>query len=255
MTTIYIASKDGYISVNGKLTAYKFNSAKVNFANGMVEYNCILGGEETTFSTDKCMGVYKSEQHYQQDVREESKELTYASAVRSAFFYVRDNVNANPQIPAFQIHAGNVVECYLPMDNFLYDSNYRTEYVGEGKYYKCRDEALLYCDIIKVEPDGTEVVCPSPAKRVALNDEQMTALKALEDAFKVAKDLGVAFAVNTCNDAIYAYSDKDVKGRTWDCRSESICEYGFCINDLMTEMHADVVGWAMDDTALYVEFK
>ena len=118
-----------------------------------------------------------------------------------------------------------------------------------------REQAMLYCDIIKVEPDGTEVVCPSPAKRVALNDEQMTALKALEDAFKVAKDLGVAFAINTCNDAIYAYSDKDVKGRTWDCRSESICEYGFCINDLMTEMRSDVVGWAMDDTALYVEFK
>ena len=256
MTTIYIANKDGYIFVNGKLTAYKFNSAKIDFANGMVEYSCILGGEETTFKTDERIKVYASEEHFRQGICENNKEQTYASAVRSAFFYVHDNVNQNPQIPAFQIQDGEVVECNLPMDNFLYDSNYRIKYVGEGKYYECRNEALLHCDIIKVDENGTETTIPSPATLLSLDEEQMDALKAVQDALKKANELGVEFIVDNCNDVVFAYSKKHVKERTWDCISgRHICDYGYLVNDLATPAHFTIPAFSMDDTELYVKFE
>lgn len=261
MTTIYIANKDGYIFVNGKLTAYKFNSAKIDFANGMVEYSCILGGEETTFKTDERIKVYASEEHFRQGICLNNKEQTYASAVRSAFFHVRDNVNENPQIPAFQIQDGEVVECNLPMDNFLYDSNYRIKYVGEGKYYECRNEALLHCDIIKVDEQGNETIIPSPATLVALDEEQMNALKAVQDALKKANELGVNFILNNDGEDIYAYSDKHIKERTWDCfcsRSgedkNQINDYGFLINDLVTPVGHSITSFCMCDTGMYVKF-
>lgn len=257
MTTIYIANQDGYIFVNGKLTAYKFNSAKMNFADGMVEYSCILGGEETTFKTDERIKVYASEEHFRQGVCENNKEQTYASAVRSAFFHVLDNVNENPQIPAFQIQDGEVVECNLPMDNFLYDSDYRIKYVGEGKFYECRDEALLHCDIIKVDEQGNETIIPSPATLLSLDAEQMDAFKAVQDAIKKAKELGVEFIVDNCNDFVFAYSKKHVKERAWDGIGSQgyICDYGCLVNDLATPAHFSIPAFSMDDTGLYVTFK
>lgn len=256
MTTIYIANKDGYIFVNGKLTAYKFNSAKIDFANGMVEYTCVLGGEETTFKTDERIKVYASEEHFRQGVCESDKEQTYASAVRSAFFHVRDKVNENPQIPAFQIQNGEVVETYLPTDNFLYDSDYRIKYVGEGKYYECRDKALLHCDIIKVDEQGNETAIPSPATLLSLDAEQMDAFKAVQDAIKKANELGVEFIVDNCNDSVFAYSAKHVKERTWDCiRSQEYSDCGCLVNNLATPAHFSIPAFSMDDTGLYVKFE
>lgn len=261
MRTIYIANQDGYIFVNGKLTAYKFKSAKMNFADGMVEYSCILGGEETTFKTDERIKVYASEEHFRQGICENNKEQTYASAVCSAFFSVRGKANENSQIPAFQIQDGEVVETYLPTDNFLYDSNYRIKYVGEGKFYECRNEALLHCDIIKVDEDGTETIFPSPATLVALDEEQMNALKAVQDALKKAKELDVRFILNSDDESVYAYSDKHVKARNWDCfcckdmDKNYINDFGFLLNDLATPVGHDITSFCMADTGMYVRFK
>jgi hypothetical protein len=262
MTTIYIANKDGYIFVNGKLTAYKFNSAKMNFADGMVEYSCILGGEETTFKTDERIKVYASEEHFRQGICENNLEQTYASAIRSAFFYVRDNVNQNPQFPAFQIQDGEVVECNLPMDNFLYDSNYRIKYVGEGKYYECRNEALLHCDIIKVDEQGEETIIPSPATLLSLDAEQMDALKAVQDALKKANELGVKFILDNDGGSFFAYSDKYVKERTWECfcsgngeGKNHINDYGVLLNDLATPVGYNIPSFSMCDMGMYVKFE
>jgi hypothetical protein len=262
MTTIYIANQDGYIFVNGKLTAYKFNSAKIDFANGMVEYSCILGGEETSFKTDERIKVYASEEHFRQGICENNLEQTYASAIRSAFFYVRDNVNQNPQFPAFQIQDGEVVECNLPMDNFLYDSNYRIKYVGEGKYYECRNEALLHCDIIKVDEQGEETIIPSPATLLSLDAEQMDALKAVQDALKKANELGVKFILDNDGGSFFAYSDKYVKERTWDCfcsgngeDKNHINDYGVLLNDLATPVGYNIPSFSMCDTGMYVKFE
>ena len=63
-TRIDIATNSGYIFVNGKLTAYEFKSAKVNFGNGEVEYTCMLGGEEVRMALASCPEVFKNEEDY-----------------------------------------------------------------------------------------------------------------------------------------------------------------------------------------------
>lgn len=257
-TRINIATNSGYIFVYGRLTAYEFKSARVDFNTGAVEYTCFLGSKQATFETTSCPEVFKNEEDYLHGKALTNPVVTWAKALSDAFDFglwrQEEAINNSGVCKGFTIVKNEVVECDMPVSDYVY-TNHGFKHDGKGAFYQYRDRAILYCDIIKVEPDGTEVVCPSPAKRVALNDEQMVALKALEDAFKRVKELGISVVMDTSTERVYAYSHKDVKESTWDCCSKDICNYGFGINDLMTEINLDLTYWCMDDTQLYVKFK
>ena len=257
-TRINIATNSGYIFVNGKLTAYEFKSAKVNFGNGEVEYTCMLGGEEVRMALASCPEVFRNEEDYLHGKAIKVYELTWSEAISKAFgFYLWDKtkmVNDSGVCKGFTIVNNEVVECDMPVSDYVTDG-FICQHKDKGAFYQHREQAILYCDIIKVEADGTKVVCPSPATRVALDEEQMLALKGLELAYKRVSELGIALCVDNSDDRMYAYSRRDEKERTWDCCHESINDYGYAINDLMTEVDMDAVTWCMDDTTLYVKFK
>ena len=84
-TRIDIATNSGYIFVNGKLTAYEFKSAKVNFGNGEVEYTCMLGGEEVRMALASCPEVFKNEEDYLHGKAIKANEFTWSKAIRKAF--------------------------------------------------------------------------------------------------------------------------------------------------------------------------
>lgn len=257
-TRIDIATKSGYIFVNGKLTAYEFKSAKVDFNTGAVEYTCFLGSKPATFETTSCPEVFKNEEDYLHGKALTNPVVTWAKALSDAFGFSlwrqEEAINNSGVCKGFTIVNNEVVECDMPVSDYVY-ANHGFKHDDKEAYHQYRDKAILYCDIIKVEPDGTEVVCPSPAKRVALNDEQMTALKAVEDALKKAHDLGVEFCFNHCMDEIHAYSNLNEKDYCLEERGAYINDFGYNINDLMVKVKASMMGYCMDDTALYVEFK
>lgn len=257
-TRINIATNSGYIFVNGRLTAYEFKSAKVNFGNGEVEYTCMLGGEEVRMALASCPEVFKNEEDYLHGKAIKAHELTWSEAIRKAFgFDLWDKtkmVDNSGVCKGFTIVNNEVVECDMPVSDYVTDG-FNCQHKDKGAFYQHREQAILYCDIIKVEADGTKVVCPSPATRVALDEEQMLALKGLELAYKRVSELGIVLCVDNSDDRMYAYSRRDEKERTWDCCHESINDYGYAINDLMTEVDVDAVTWCMDDTTLYVKFK
>lgn len=257
-TRINIATATGYIFVNGKLTAYEFKSAKVDFNTGAVEYTCFLGSKPATFETTSCPEVFKNEEDYLHGKALTNPVVTWAKALSDAFGFSlwrqEEAINNSGVCKGFTIVNNEVVECDMPVSDYVY-ANHGFKHDDKEAYHQYRDKAILYCDIIKVEPDGTEVVCPSPAKRVALDEEQMLALKGLELAYKRVSELGIVLCVDNSDDRMYAYSRRDEKERTWDCCHESINDYGYAINDLMTEVDMDAVTWCMDDTALYVKFK
>lgn len=257
-TRIDIATNNGYIFVNGKLTAYEFKSAKVDFNTGAVEYTCLLGSKPATFETTACPEVFKNEEDYLHGKAIKANEFTWSKAIRKAFGFnlwqKTEMVDNNGVCKGFTIVNNEVVECDMPVSDYVTDG-FNCQHKDKGVFYQHREQAMLYCDIIKVEADGTEIVCPSPAKRVALNDEQMTALKAVEDALKKAHDLGVEFCFNHCMDEIYAYSNLNEKDFCLDARGADINDFGYNINDLMVKVKASMLGYCMDETALYVEFK
>lgn len=254
-TRFYIATQNGYIFTEGKLTAYEFKSALIDFENEKVEYTCVLGGKETTFETELCPKVYSSKEHYQQGISKDGREVSYAECIRSSFFYVPNSVNEQVSVNCVAIENNEIVYTTLPRADFLFSANERTKYIGEGKFFKEREQALLHLDIVKVDANGEETTYMSPAKRVALDEEQMQALKAVQDAIAKASELGVKFALDINCDKIYAYSGKDVKETIYDCMGDYINDYGYCINDLMTDAGFYIPATPMDDTGLYVEFK
>ena len=254
-TRINLANSNGYLFVDGKLRAYEFKSAIVNFSNGEVTYTCVLGGEEKTFTTEDCPNVYKDEDAFKAGDFITGHHYTWAEAIRGAFFYVRDSVNDSGECTMYAVKDNEVIAVPAPMDGFVY--NGRTSHPASGTLYETREDALLHCDLIVVDEKGQETITLSPAKRVALTDEQKEAVEALETALKRLNEVGVTLAMDTDSETLYVYSNKDIKSRDWDCcRGEAITQYGYGINDLMTEVrYASPIGWCFSDTTLYVKFE
>ena len=253
---VLLATTNGYMFVNGKLMAYEFKSAIVNFSNGEVEYTCMLGGKQENITRAACPEIFANEAEFQQGNSITPKNFTWVEAVRSAFFYIGAN-SKGEVYDMYAVRNNEVISVPAPKDGFVY-SNYRTTHSEQGQYYATKDEALLHCDLIVVDEKGQETTTLSPAKRVALSEEQKEAVEALETALKRLNEVGVTLAMDTDSDDLYAFSDKDVKERTWDCccGGEVINRYGYGINDLMTEVHnGSVLGWCFADTTMYVKFK
>lgn len=256
MTRLNLATSNGFLFVDGKLRAYEFKSAIVNFSSGDVEYTCVIGGEQKTFTTNECPKVYKDEDAFKAGDFFTGHHYTWAEALRGAFFYVTDCVNDSEEHSLFAVKDNEVISVPAPMDGFIF--NGRTKHPAMGTLYDTREDALLHCDLIVVDEKGQETTTLSPAKRVALNDEQKEALEALEIALKRLNEVGVTLAMDTDSDNLYVFSNKDIKERTWDCccGGEVINRYGYGINDLMTEVHnGSVLGWCFADTTMYVKFK
>lgn len=256
-TRIEIATANGYIFTNGKLTAYQFRSARVDFGTGHVIYDCILGGKVSSFATEVCPAVYKDVESYKQGKAENNREYTWAEAIRRCFFYVSDIVNNSSSLSykAYCVEDGQIVERDLPTCNFIFDRDHKTTYTGGVKYYESQERASLYCDITKVDENGEETRYASPASMVALDKEQKDAVKAVQDAFLKAKELGVRFVVDNCDDSVWAYSGKQVKQIDYDHAGRYVCDYGYRINELMTDVDLEIIAVALDDCGIYVKFE
>lgn len=255
MTRINLATNNGFMFVDGKLRAYEFKSAIVNFSSGEVMYTCMLGGEEKTFTTEECPKVYMGEEEFKQGITRGSHEYSWAEAIRGAFFYVSNEINNSQFFDVYAIKGNEVVSVPAPKNGFIY--NGRTSHPACGQLFATREDALLHCDIIVVDENGQETTALSPASRVALNEEQKKAVEALETALKRLNEVGVTLCVDTDSEDLCVFSKKDVKEWTWDCcGNEVISKYGYGINNLMTKVrNGSPLSWCFSDTTMYVKFK
>lgn len=252
MTRINLATNNGFMFVDGKLRAYEFKSAIVNFSSGEVTYTCMLGGEEKTFTTEECPKVYMGEEEFKQGITRGSHEYSWAEAIRGAFFYVSNVINDSQFFDVYAIKGNEVVSVPAPKNGFIY--NGRTSHPACGQLFATREDALLHCDIIVVDENGQETTTLSPASRVALNEEQKKAVEALEKAFREVCKLGVSLVADACTDQIFAYSHKDVKQTEYGWSNDAICEQGYKINDLMTPTLLDAITLSKADTSMHVKF-
>lgn len=250
---VLLATKDGYMFVNGKLMAYEFKSATVNFSNGEVKYTCMLGGRQETLTVAACPEIFADETEFQQGNSISPKNFTWVEAVRSAFFYVGAD-SKGEVYDMYLIRNNEVVSVPAPKDGFVY-SNYRTTHSEQGKYYASRDEALLHCDLVVVDEEGQETTVLSPAKRVALTQEQKEAVEALEIAFKRAEEAGVRIYCDNSSDSIFVCNDKDIKLTEYGYNCGTISEHGYRINDILTPTRMSALAISVDDTSIHVKFK
>lgn len=254
-TRLNVATSNGFIYVNGKLMDFKFVSAMLNFENGSVEYTCKLGGEDKTFTTDQYLEVYANENDFRNGDFIQSEEVRWEDVLKRAFDCYNLEDNGDNTYAMYSIINNKVERVIAPVTDFIMYSNGKQCYTGEGKFYSTHDHAQLYCDVVMVDENGTETISHSPAKRVALNDEQNKAVEEIKLSIEKAKKLGVVLLVDVNNDSLYAYSRKQVKTIDYDCSTKTFTKYGTRINDLCTPVGEDVWGLSMDDTSIYVEFE
>ena len=248
-TNLHIAATDGYMFVDGKLKDYQFISADLNFKTGRVTYTCRLGGSETTFATDTCPLVYKDEQAFRGEEILAEKVISWTHALNAVGIMTR---SADDSLHA--IVDGEVVEVPAPARGFLYHKG-ELMYVGKGRFFGSREEALLYYDVVKVDAEGKESVSICPAKRVALDEEQRKAVDAIRDAIAGAKALGVSVVFNYEDESLQAYSNKQVAITDYDYGRDIVTQYGVRINDLMHEVGEQIIGINLYETGIYVRFK
>lgn len=249
-----LATSKGFIFRNGKLMAYEFISALVDFEEGTVQYTCKLGGEETSFTTDECPIVYKDEASYEASAGNSGKEIRWIDAVSRVFNGpIREQYQIEGYCPLWMIENNEPVEEAAPLANYLYkEGSWRLEitYVGKGEYFRDRDTALLYCDLIVVDENGVETTRPSAANKMKLTDEQTAAVKAIEKAIEDAEKLGVQLIFDRDNSNFKAFSKTEVKSFEFDYSNEDV-DYG----DLMQQTQIDICDVCCCEYKLLITWK
>lgn len=255
-TTLSVATKNGFMFFDGKLRAYQFISAELDFAKGEVAYTCKLGGVEHTFATDVENFIYENEDAYSKGTPQKNRIINWSHALNAGLrLCVGTSVDQTEHCELLTIVDNEIIEVCAPVNGFVYDGYYITHPL-KGKFYENKEDALMRLDIIKVDENGQETLIKSPASKVALTDEQNGALKEVMDALSKAHELGIRFIMDNCSDELYAYNDNEVKERTFDCCSDNICEWGYGINELMQRVDGkfSIIPISMDDCQTYVKF-
>lgn len=255
-TRLNIADKNGFIFFDGKLQAYEFDNAVVNFESGMVEYRCKLGGKDTVLCLFDCPKVYGNEEAFRADSGYCGREVNFAGAVNSSFgTSYRDANNDNiDTVKVWCISNNEPVLVTAPLSLYRFNKNCRAKYIGDEQYYETKNVALLYCDLIKVDADGTETIKMSPSKLVSLDDKQRKVLNEIISAFKKAKELDMKFVLNYDGDDINVYSAKNIEKIEYDCvgyQSEGTTD----ITLLLEEIDLPIVSLNLCDCGVFVTWK
>lgn len=254
-TRLNIASKDGYIFYDGKLQAYEFKGATVNFEDGLVEYRCNLGGKDTILCLYDCPKVYGSEEAYRADNGHEGNPIDWARAVGRCFdVSYHGSHNDSAEFLVWTIVNNEVVPTNAPYATYHYDKSTCVKYVGNGKFYGTKEKAMLYCDLIKVDADGTETIKMSPSKLVSLDDEQRKVMNDILDAFKRAKELDMKFIFNYDGDDMNVYSAKHIDKVNYDCVGYQK-EDEIDITSLLEEIDLPIISLNLCDCGVYATWK
>lgn len=251
-TRLNIASKDGYIFFDGKLQAYEFKGATVDFESGVVTYDCVLGGQERKLQLDTCPKVYGNEEAYRANSGHDGTSINWARAVGNCFdISYRDSFNDEGELAIWAIVDNEVVTTNAPYATYYYDKATRVKYIGGGEFYGKKEVAMLHCDLIKVEADGTETIKLSPSKLVALDAEQRKVLNDIIDAFKRAKELDMKFVFNYDGEDMNVYSAKHIDKVNYDCvgyqREDEVD-----ITSLLEEVDLPIISLNLCDCGVYV---
>ena len=257
-TTMNLATSKGFIFHNGKLMAYEFISALVDFEEGTVQYTCKLGGQETSFTTGECPIVYADEASYEASNGNTGKEIRWIDAVSRVFSgSIRGEYQASGCCPRWVIENNEPAQKDAPLSGYLYtEGGWRLDvtHADKGLYFRDRETALLHCDLIVVDENGVETKRPSAASLMKLTDEQMEAVMEVKKALDRAKEMGVQIILDTGNCKTVAFSTSHIEKFEVDydcCGRDGSVDYG----DLVQSVKLDIYDANLADYPLLVTWK
>ena len=251
-----LATSKGFIFRDGKLMAYEFISALVDYHNENVEYTCKLGGRKTTFMADECPEVYAGAKEFKAQMALTPTEIKWSDMLRMTFNAQtwKSNCDQTGEFSMWIIEDNQPKAVPAPKANFLYRKRWDADYVGKGEFLKSREIALMHCDLIKIDEDGVETREESPASRMKLSDEQMKAIEDVQKALEKAKEMGVQIIMDTGNCEVVAFSTKHIEKFEVDydcCGKGDEPEFG----SLVQKISLDIYDANLADYPLYVTWK
>lgn len=258
-TIMNILNKNGYIFYNGKLQWFEFKSALVDFNSGEVQYECKLGGEEMVLLMSECPELYESEKHYEGKNAMDVNSIDWREALGRVFNAdTNRQTNESGECKLWQIKNDQPVEKDAPKANFLYKNGkwrMEIEYVGKWQFFRSREHALMYCDLIIVDGEGNERTEKSAAKKMLLNDEQKKAVQAIKDAIDASKKLGVELLWDRECDDLYAFSKNEIERYEIDCKCYNGKDERVDYTDLLEETGISIYSTNMCDCGIFVDWK
>lgn len=255
-----IVNQNGYIFHNGKLQWFEFISALVDFKGEVVQYECKLGGVETTLEFEECPTLFKTEEHYKNQQNMAHESINWEGALYRVFnATIRGSKpNETGEFRLWQVKNNRPIEVDAPKSNFLYKNGgwrMNIEYLGKGEYHNSREKALMYCDLVIVESDGTQRTEKSAASKMLLNDEQKAAVMAIHDAIENANKMGVELLWDRECDDLYAFSKNEMEKYEIDCRSFNGDDERVDYTDLLHDTGINIYSTNTCDCGVFVEWK
>lgn len=192
---------------------------------------------------------------FQSDTPNENRTITWADCIRASLFYVPMSVNENEYCDVYFVRDNQVVSGKAPSRDFLYINRWDIRYSSETKYFRTRSEANLMCDTICVNEKGEEVVIPSVASKLQLNEDQALAVENLRLALARARELNVGFILNADNSELSCYNSENLVGVDYDCEDDIYTSMGVRINSFLTEVGESLPSAILCDVGMYAKFK
>lgn len=215
-TTMNIATSKGFIFHDGKLKAYEFISALVDYETEQVEYTCKLGGKKTSFVADECPIVYESAKAFKAQVKLGSTGICWADMMDMALGIWIGRQEVTDEVLLWTIKDNQPMTVPAPKANFLFRKHWDVDYLGKEEFFKSREIALMHCDLIKVDEEGVETREASPASKLRLSDEQWKAIDAIKKAMDEAKALGVQLVFDRDYRTVKAFSTTEIENFEFD---------------------------------------
>ena len=220
---VFADPKECYAVINGELTFVKIVSYIADLVTGKTKYIVTIpNGQETEIEGNgacKLTDFYESKQAFEDGKCIEANEHNHTTVTR-----ILERLNIN-----YQNYHGDCGDYLIPYCWMMVDGEpqkvpvtlksikmanmYRFELIPDkdsavydvpARYYKDREEVLLWNDYKVKEADGSSHIVKGRLNRFVMTEEQKEKVKAVRDAFEAARAAGVKFCWLSDEDTLQA---------------------------------------------------
>ncbi len=271
-----------YVMYGGALVSVDITGCVISTNDLSVKYQVVFPNGDTVELDGSRHKFYESPDKFEADEEVPTVYDNTIENILSRYFDIScrlenkkiDGIDYVVATPFCWIFKGGEPVCVEPdILRIVLSLDDKNELVGSNipeKYYKSRDEVLKWHDYIVEEKDGSRHLHKALLPQIVLTDEQKEAVKAINDAYQKARDLGVRFFWDADNEVqrvinvnnLKEYESDDEYNRSQKKKRGEIAE-----DDLMKPLGDDIYRpefrtgisiydfWLNCDYDLYVKVK
>lgn len=186
MMSVFIKNRDGFVfdEATQTLMPYEFKSAIVNFSREIVIHKCLVGGLEREYSGT--FNVYLNEEFFKKNDAYKGTGWTFEEVVDRIYgCYPRNEV----ELYGFVNGEATLVD--VSVFDYILDTGEEWKSADGKQFYPTASRVYDFNDYKVQDANGDVRVVKSPASRLALTDEQNTAVLNFEAIVAKMRELNI----------------------------------------------------------------